>query len=220
MEKNLSTIQEKREAEVLHLVANRKITKVEELESCKLSECHPCSAGIDLGSRGMYVSLNPAIAAELDLPVIHRFQTFTGDLLQCRDLPVSCGIKTVAMESTSVYWTSIYFILEEAGIEVCPVNPKKFRMVPGRKTDVADSQWLQILHPYGLLRGSFHPTPLIAELRTYMRERDSIIKNRSAYVQRMQKAMIKMNLLLHNVIDDITGKTGSQIITAILDGER
>ncbi|MDR1156002.1 MAG: hypothetical protein LBL04_14945 [Bacteroidales bacterium] len=90
------------EAEVLHLVANRKITKVEELESCKLSECHPGSAGIDPGSRGMYVSLNPAIAAELDLPAVHRFQAFTGDLLQCRDLPVSCGIKTVAMESTSV----------------------------------------------------------------------------------------------------------------------
>jgi hypothetical protein len=168
----------------------------------------------------MYVSLNPAIAAELDLPVIHRFQAFTGDLLQCRDLPVSCGIKTVAMESTSVYWTTIYFILEEAGIEVCPVNPKKFRMVPGRKTDVADSQWLQTLHLYGILRGSFHPAPQIAGLRTYMRERDSIIKERSTYVQRMQKAMVKMNLLLHNVIDDITGKTGTQIITAILDGER
>ncbi|MDR1338902.1 MAG: transposase, partial [Prevotellaceae bacterium] len=114
----------------------------------------------------------------------------------------------------------MYFILEEAGIEVCLVNPKKFRMVPGRKTDVADSQWLQILHLYGLLRGSFHPTPLIAELRTYIRERDSIVKERSTFVQRMQKAMVKMNLLLHNVIDDITGKTGSQIITAIPGGER
>jgi transposase len=91
------------------------------------------------------------------------------------------------MESTSVYWTTIYFILEKAGIEVCPVNPKKFRMMPGRKTDVADSQWLQILHLYGLLRGSFYPVPLIAELRTYMRERDSIIKERSTFVQRMQK---------------------------------
>jgi transposase len=218
MGKKLS--KEETESEVLHLVSNRKITKVEELERYKLSECHPCSAGIDLGSRGLYVALNPEIAAELDLPVVRRFNTFTKDLLQCRDLLLSCGIKTVAMESTSVYWTTIYFILEKAGIEVCPVNPKKFRMVPGRKTDVADSQWLQTLHLYGLLRGSFHPSPLISELRTYMRERDSIIKERSTYVQRMQKAMVKMNLLLHNVIDDITGKTGVQIITSILDGER
>jgi hypothetical protein len=124
------------------------------------------------------------------------------------------------MESTSVYWTTIYFILEEAGIEVCLVNPKKFRMVPGRKTDIADSQWLQTLHLYGLLRGSFHPPHQIAMLRSYMRERDSIIKERSTFVQRMQKALVKMNLLLHNVIDDITGKTGTQIITAILDGKR
>ncbi|MDR1339782.1 MAG: IS110 family transposase [Prevotellaceae bacterium] len=218
MGKKLSKEETEAKAEVLNLVANRKITKVEELECCKLSECQPCSVGIDPGSRGLYVALNPAIAAELDLPVVHRFKTFTGDSLQCRNLPVSCGIKTVAMELTSVYWTSIYSILEEAGIEVCPVNPKKFRMVSGRRTDVADSQWLQILHLYGLLRGSFHPAPLIAGLRTYMRERDSIIKERSTYIQRMQKAMVKMNLFLHNVIDDITGKTGSQIVTAILDG--
>ncbi|MDR1338903.1 MAG: hypothetical protein LBK58_02440 [Prevotellaceae bacterium] len=95
--KKLSNIKEEREAEVLHPVANRKITKVEELECCKLSECHPCSAGIDLGSRGLYAALNPAIAAELDLSTVHRFKTFTEDLLQCRDLLVSCGIKTVAM---------------------------------------------------------------------------------------------------------------------------
>ena len=124
------------------------------------------------------------------------------------------------MESTSVYWTTIYFILEEAGIAVCLVNPKKFRMVPGRKTDIADCQWLQTLHLYGLLRGSFHPSQDISMLRSYMRERDSIIKERSTFVQRMQKALVKMNLLLHNVVDDITGKTGMKIITSILSGER
>jgi hypothetical protein len=93
-------------------------------------------------------------------------------------------------------------------------------MVPGRKTDIADCQWLQILHHYGLLRGSFHPSQEIDVLRTYMRERDSIIKERVTFVQRMQKALTKMNLLLHNVIDDITGKTGTQIIQAILNGQR
>jgi len=206
--------------EVIKILEKQKIRDVKDLESYKLSECHPDSAGIDLGSKDMYVAINPSIAAELDIAIVHRFETFTNDLLSCRDLLVSCGIKTVAMESTSVYWTTIYFILEEAGIKVCLVNPKKFRMVPGRKTDITDSQWLQTLHLYGLLRGSFHPPQDISMLRSYMRERDSIIKERSTFVQRMQKALVKMNLLLHNVIDDITGKTGMQIITSILAGER
>jgi transposase len=209
-----------RREKVIKLLARQKIRDVKDLESYKLSECHAASAGIDLGSEELYVALNPGIAAEFDIAIVHRFATFTNDLLKCRDLLVSCGIKHVAMESTSVYWTTIYFILEEAGIEVCLVNPKKFRMVPGRKTDIADCQWLQTLHLYGLLRGSFHPPQQIAMLRSYMRERDSIIKERSKFVQRMQKALTKMNLLLHNVIDDITGKTGMAIITAILGGER
>jgi transposase len=216
MEKKLSN----RCEEVIKLLARQKIRDVKDLESYKLSECHPCSAGIDLGSRDMYVALNPQTVAELGISIVHRFETFTKDLLACRDLLVYCGVKTVAMESTSVYWTTIAFILEEAGIEVCLVNPKKFRMVPGRKTDIADCQWLQTLHLYGLLRGSFHPPQEIAMLRSYMRERDSIIKERSTFIQRMQKALVRMNLLLHNVIDDITGKTGIQIIKSILAGER
>jgi DNA-binding protein YbaB len=93
-------------------------------------------------------------------------------------------------------------------------------MVPGRKTDILDCRWLQTLHLYGLLRGSFHPEAEVEVLRSYMRERDTLIKERTTYIQRMQKALTKMNLLLHNVIDDITGKTGAQIITAILSGER
>ena len=206
--------------EVIKLLQKQKIRNVRDLDSYKLSECHPSSAGIDLGSEELYVAINPSIAAEMDIAVVHRFSTFTNDLLACKNLLVHCGVKAVAMESTSVYWTTIYFILEEAGIEVCLVNPKKFRMVPGRKTDITDCQWLQTLHLYGLLRGSFHPPHQVAMLRSYMRERDSIIKERGTFVQRMQKALVKMNLLLHNVIDDITGKTGTQIITAILGGER
>ena len=215
----MEKLSNKRE-EVIKLLERQRIRDVKDLESYKLSECHPASAGMNLGSKELYVALHPAIAAELDIAIVHRFATFTGDLLACKDLLVHCGIKTVAMESTSVYWTTIYFILEEAGIEVCLVNPKKFRMVPGRKTDIADCQWLQTLHLYGLLRGSFHPSQDISMLRSYMRERDSIIKERSTFVQRMQKALVRMNLLLHNVIDDITGKTGMKIITSILDGKR
>jgi transposase len=216
MEKELS----KKQKEVIKLLEKQRIRDVKDLESYKLSICHPFSAGIDLGSRELYVALSPNIAAEMNLPIVHCFATFTKDLRACKDLLVSCGIKTVSMESTSVYWTTIFSILQEAGIEVCLVNPKKFRMVPGRKTDIADCQWLQTLHLYGLLRGSFHPSQEIDVLRTYMRERDSIIKERSTFVQRMQKALTKMNLLLHNVIDDITGKTGTLIIEAILKGQR
>ena len=206
--------------EVIKLLEKQKIRDVKDLESYKLSVCHPFSAGIDLGSEELYVALSPEIAAELDIPIVHSFSTFTSDLLRCRDLLTSCGINTVSMESTSVYWSTIYDVLRSAGIEVCLVNPKKFRMVPGRKTDILDCQWLQTLHLYGLLRGSFHPEADVDVLRSYMRERDTLIKERTTYVQRMQKALTKMNLLLYNVIDDITGKTGTQIITAILDGER
>jgi hypothetical protein len=209
-----------KQKEVIKLLEKQKIRDVSDLESYKLSVCHPFSAGVDLGSEELYVALAPDIAAEMGLSIVHRFGTFTSDLLRCRDLLKSCGITTVSIESTSVYWTTIYAVLREAGIEVCLVNPKKFRMVPGRKTDILDCQWLQTLHLYGLLRGSFHPDAEVETLRSYMRQRDTIIKERATYIQRMQKAMIKMNLLLHNVIDDITGKTGTDIITAILDGER
>lgn len=212
--------QKNKREEVLSLLRKQQIRNVKELEDYKLSICHPNSAGIDLGSREIYVGLNPHIAAEMGLPVVHVFSTFTNGLLSCRDLLVSCGITSVAMESTSIYWTTIYSILEEAGIEVCLVNPKKFRMVPGRKTDILDCQWLQTLHLYGLLKGSFHPGEKISMLRSYMRERDNLIKDRSRYVQRMQKSLVKMNLLLPNVVDDITGKTGLLIIRSILSGER
>jgi hypothetical protein len=216
MKKNQKT----RADEVIRLLNKQKIRDVRELESYKLSVCHPNSAGIDLGSRDIYVALNPEIAAEQDLPIVHKFSTFTSGLYACRDLLLECGITTVSMESTSVYWINIYDILEEAGMEVCLVNPKKFRMVPGRKTDILDCQWLQTLHLYGLLQGSFHPEEHIRKLRNYMRQREKIIQDRSRYVQRMQKALTQMNLLLVNVIDDITGKTGLAIINAILKGER
>lgn len=206
--------------QVISLLSKQQMREAVDIESYKLSVCHPHSAGIDLGSREIYVALNPEIATEKGVAIVHTFNTFTCGLLACKDLLVSCGIKDVAMESTSVYWTTIFSILEEAGIRVCLVNPKKFRMVPGRKTDILDCQWLETLHLYGLLRGSFHPEERISQLRSYMRERDHIIKDRSRYVQRMQKALVKMNILLANVVDDITGKTGLLIIQSILQGER
>lgn len=216
MEKKKLNKQEK----VIMLLKKQQIRDVKDLDSYKLSVCHPNSAGIDLGSREIYVALNPHIAAEMGLGIVHVFNTFTSGLLQCRDLLINCGIQTVSMESTSVYWTTIYYLLENAGIEVCLVNPRKFRMVPGRKTDILDCQWLQTLHLYGLLTGSFHAPEKIKELRTYMRGRNRLVKDRTRYVQRMQKALTNMNLLLHNVLSDITCQTGIAIISSILAGER
>jgi hypothetical protein len=116
-----------KQSEVLKLLEKQKIRDVQDLESYKLSVCHPYSAGIDLGSDGLYVALAPDIAAEQDLPIVHKFGTFTSDLLRCRDLLRSCGVNSVSMESTSIYWTSIYSVLRESGMEICLVNPKKFR---------------------------------------------------------------------------------------------
>lgn len=211
---------EEKQKEVIKLLEKQKIRDVKDLESYKLSECHPNSAGIDLGSEELYVAIPPLRAGELGEPIVRKFGTTTKELLLCKTWLEHCGINTIAMESTSVYWTTVFSILQQSGMEVCLVNPKKFRMVPGRKTDILDCQWLQTLHLYGLLRGSFHPSAEVDTLRTYMRERDTLIKERSTFIQRMQKALTKMNLLLHNVIDDISGKTGIQIIEAIISGER
>lgn len=206
--------------EIEYLLKKQKIREITELDAYKLDICHPDSGGIDFGSRDLYLAIPPQRAAELDIEIVHRFDTFTSSLEKCRDLIIETGLTTISMESTSVYWMPLYDILIKAGIEVCLVNPKKFRMVPGRKTDVQDSQWLQTLHAYGLLRGSFHPDKKIDQLRTLMRHRDKMIKEKTRFIQRMQKAMTRMNLLLHNVIDDITGKTGMAILTAIFNGER
>ena len=212
--------QKARKKEVLNLLKKQKIRSIEQIDAYKLSVCHPHSAGVDLGSAENYVALNPEIAAELDLPIVHTFGTTTPQHEACRDLLLRCGIRDVCMESTGIYWINLHYILTQAGINVCLVNPKMFRMVPGRKTDVLDCQWLQTLHMYGLVRGSFIPEEHVRRLRTYMRLRGKLIEDRSRYVQRMQKAMVEMNLMLVNVIEDVTGKTGMAIIEAILAGER
>jgi transposase len=124
------------------------------------------------------------------------------------------------MESTGVYWVPLYEMLELAGIEVQLVNAHHVRCVPGRKSDVLDCQWLLKLHTFGLLRGSFRPEAEIVTLRSYLRQRDSLVSRASSEVQHMQKAMNLMNLKLSTVVADITGKTGLGIIRAIVGGER
>ncbi|GAN91766.1 transposase ISPpu9 [Gluconobacter frateurii M-2] len=127
---------------------------------------------------------------------------------------------SVAMESTGVYWIPVYEILEQHGFDVILVNARYAKNVPGRKTDVSDAAWLQQLHSYGLLRGSFRPQADIAALRAYLRQRERLVEYTAGHIQHMQKALMEMNLQLHHVVSDITGVTGMQIIRAIVSGER
>ena len=131
-----------------------------------------------------------------------------------------CKIKTIAMESTGVYWIPIFQILDRAGFEVKLVNARHVKNAPGRKTDISDCQWLQRPHTYGLLNGAFRPSDQVCVLRSYWRHRDSLLRYASAHVLHMQKALTEMNIQLHKMITDITGMTGMRIIRAILAGER
>jgi hypothetical protein len=151
---------------------------------------------------------------------VRTFRTFTDELHRLADWFAGCGVKTVVMESTGVYWIPVFEILEQRGFEVMVVNARDAKHVPGRKTDVSDAQWLQRLHEYGLLRASFRPQAEIAGLRAYLRQRERLLDYAAAHIQHMQNAMTQMNLQLHHVISDITGVTGMAIIRAIVAGER
>lgn len=174
------------------------------------------AAGIDVGSTFHVV----AVPADRDADPVRSFQSFTGDLHRLADWLVQCRIETVAMESTGIYWIPLYEILADRGIHVVVANARDVKHVPGRKTDVNDAQWLQQLHEFGLLRGSFHPAPTVATLRAYIRQRERLLDYAASHIQHMQKALMQMNLQLHHVVSDITGKTGMRILRAILAGER
>ncbi len=174
------------------------------------------AAGIDIGSEEHWV----AVPEDRDEKPVRCFGCFTSDLHAMANWLKKCDIDTVAMESTGVYWVPLFQILETQGLDVKLVNARHVKNVPGRKTDVEDCQWIQQLHTYGLLSGSFRPEDSICVLRSYWRHRDNLIRYAAAHVQHMQKALTEMNLQLHKVISDITGVTGMRIIRAILDGER
>jgi len=174
------------------------------------------AAAIDIGSKMHMAAVNPTCA---DIPV-RAFGTFTQDLHDMADWFKACGVTSVAMESTGVYWIPAYEILEQHGFDVILVNARYAKNVPGRKTDVSDAAWLRQLHSYGLLRGSFRPDAEIATLRAYLRQRERLVEYAAAHIQHMQKALMEMNLQLHHVVSDITGATGMRIIRAIVAGER
>lgn len=177
---------------------------------------NPDAAGIDIGATEIYV----AVPADRDTEPVRMFATFTQDLNELADWLQQCRIRTVAMESTGVYWIPLMQILEVRGLEVYLVNAKHVRNVPGRRTDVSDCQWLQYLHSVGLLRASFRPAQDICAIRSLVRHRASLVDMASCHVQHMQKALDQMNLQLHHVISDITGTTGLAILDAILAGNR
>ena len=182
----------------------------------QLSQVNLDAAGIDVGASSHFVAV-PADRAEQP---VREFEAFTADLYRLADWLSECGVETVVMESTGVYWLPLFGVLEERGFQVMLVDPRRIKNVPGRKTDVVDCQWLQQLHSYGLLSGAFRPDGDIRRLRSYLRQRAMLVEYASHHVQHMQKALTQMNVKLQHVIRDITGKTGMDIMEAIAGGER
>src|SRR6202049_4827787 len=166
---------------------------------------HPNAAGIDIGNESHYVAVPP----DRDSQPVRHFGCTTAELRTMADWLKQCGIRTVAMQSTGVYWIAVYDILEEASFEVYLVNARETKNLPGRKSEVQESQWLMKLHTYGLLRNSFRPSQEIRTMRTYWRHRNDLARGAGRHVQRMQKALTQMNIQLANVLSDVSGVTGS-----------
>src|SRR3989454_2201991 len=185
-------------------------------ENLSLEVVHPDAAGIDIGNEAHYVAVPPTRDSE----PVRRFGCTTAELKQMANWLRQCAIRTIAMQSTGVYWIAVYDILEEAGFEVYLVNARETKNLPGRKSDVQESQWLMKLHTYGLLRNSFRPSQEIRTMRTYWRQRNDLVRGAARHVHRIQKALTQMNVQLANVLTDVSGITGQAIITAILAGER
>lgn len=192
-----------------------RVVKVTNKEG-QLTRINEHAAGIDIGSESHFVAVGPACCAD----PVRKFSVFTRDLYAIADWLEECGVKTVAMESTGVYWVPLFEVLEERGFEVKLVDARKVKNVTGRKSDVLDCQWLQQLESYGLLAGAFRPPDEIVILRGYMRQREMLVRSASTHIQHMQKALQQMNLRLDNVVSDITGQTGMRILKAVLGGER
>ena len=185
-------------------------------EDLSLEVVHPHAAGIDIGNESHYVAVPPS---RDDQPV-RCFGCTTAELKAMADWLKRCAIRTVAMQSTGVYWIAVYDILETAGLDVYLVNARDTKNLPGRKSDVQESQWLMKLHTYGLLRNSFRPSQEIRTMRTYWRQRNDLIRAAASHIQRIQKALTQMNIQLGNVLSDVSGVTGQAILKAILAGER
>jgi len=176
----------------------------------------PNAGGIDIGAREVFVAVPP----DRDENPVRVFSTFTEDLEAMAKWLVSCGITTVAMESTGVYWIPPYEVLEQHGIKPCLVDARGMKNVPGRRTDWHECQWIQFLHSVGLLRAAFRPEGAVCAVRALMRHRGDLVQMASQHIQHMHKALTQMNVQIHHVISDITGLTGLAIVDAIVGGQR
>src|SRR6201982_3070693 len=194
----------------------RKTMRKIQSEDLTLEVLHPDAAGIDIGNESHYVAVPPS----RDTQPVRRCGCTTAELKAMAGWLKECGIRTVAMQSTGVYWVAAYDIFEQAGLEVYLVNARDTKNLPGRKSDVQESQWLMKLHTYGLLRNSFRPSQEIRTMRTYWRQRNDLVRAAGRHIQRMQKALTPMNIQLANVLSDVSGMTGQAIVKAILIGER
>jgi transposase len=174
------------------------------------------AAGIDVGNAGHTVAVPPG----RDLQPVRTFGSFTADVHRMGRWLVACGVDTVVMQATGVYWIGLFQILEQYGLVVLVVNARYTKTLPGRKTDVQECQWLQKLHTFGLLNNSFLPNEETRVLRTYLRQRDNLVANAATCMQHIQKALTEMNVQLANVISDLSGVTGMAILRAIVAGER
>lgn len=181
-----------------------------------LDVVHPDAAGIDIGGQEHWVAISP----ERDDQPVRCFECFTGELERMADWLASRGVRSVAMQSTGVYWMPLFEILQQRGIEVYLVNARHTKNLPGRKSDIAECQWLLKLHTFGLLNNSFQPSDAVRAMRTVWRHRGGLVAQASSAIQRMQKALIEMNIQLTNVLSDLSGVSGMAILEAILAGER
>jgi transposase len=176
----------------------------------------PNAAGIDIGAREIFAAVPP----DRDEHPVRVFDSFTEDVQALADWLIACGITTVAMESTGVYWIPLYEILEKRGVKPCLVDARHMKNVPGRRTDWHECQWIQFLHSVGLLRSAFRPDEQVCAVRAVTRHRTEMVQMASQHIQHMHKALTQMNVQLHHVISDLTGVTGGAIVDAILTGER
>jgi transposase len=182
----------------------------------QLEIVHPNAAGIDIGNESHFV----AVAGNRDAQPVREFGCWTSDLERMAEWLTQCGIDTVLMQATGVYWIPVYDVLRQKGLQVEVANAQQTKNLPGRKSDVQECQWLMKLHSYGLVRGSFQLQQSMQGVRAIWRLRGRHVEEAARAVQHMQKALTQMNVQLANVLSDITGKSGQAIIQVILDGER
>ena len=181
-----------------------------------MSQVQPNAAGVDIGAHEIMVCVNGKEAGQ----IVRAFGSYTVDLQAIGKWLGAHGVRTVAMESTGVYWIPLFEELERQGFHCDLISSRSLRRVPGRKSDVVDCQWIQTLHAYGLLESSFRPEADLVALRTLLRHRAQLIQHRAPHILHMQKALLQMNIQLSQALSDVSGVTGQAIIRAIVAGER